>query len=100
MRTLVLLLTFGTLAGCVSYQPRPLGTQSTLQTDVAHISIDRSQMPLPELVAHEFNAEGGLGMTDIAMMRASRTRRRSAPACCPTRSSISGSTSHTTRSGQ
>ena len=68
MRTLVLLLIFGTLAGCVSYQPRPLGTQSTLQTDVAHISIDRSQMPLPELVAHEFNAEGGLGMTDIAML--------------------------------
>src|ERR1700694_1729084 len=68
MRTLVLLLTFGTLAGCVSYQPRPLGTQSTLQTDVAHISIDRSQMPLPELAAHEFNAEGGLGMTDIAML--------------------------------
>src|ERR1700716_1661500 len=68
MKTLVLLLIFGTLTGCVSYQPRPLGTQSTLQTDVAHITIDRSQMPLPELVAHEFNAEGGLGMTDIAML--------------------------------
>src|ERR1700676_5825694 len=68
MRTLVLLLTFGTLAACVSYQFRPLGTRSTLQTDVARISIDRSQMPLPELVAHEFNAEGGLGMTDIAML--------------------------------
>ena len=68
MKTLVLLLILGTLTGCVSYQPRPLSTQSTLQTGVAHISIDRSQMPLPELVAHEFNAEGGLGMTDIAML--------------------------------
>src|ERR1700682_4249621 len=64
----LLLLMFGTLAGCVSYQPRPLNTQSTLLNDVAHISIDRSQIPLPELVAHEFNAEGGLGMTDIAML--------------------------------
>src|ERR1700730_5614215 len=68
MKALVLLLIFGTLAGCVSYQPRPLGTQSTLQTDVARISIDRSQMPLPELGAHEFNVEGGLGMNDIAML--------------------------------
>src|SRR5467141_176938 len=68
MKNPVLLLIFGTVAGCVSYQPHPLSTQSTLQTDVAHISIDRSQMPLPELVAHEFNAEGGLGMTDIAML--------------------------------
>src|ERR1700686_2468687 len=68
MKNLVLPLIFGTLAGCVNYQPRPLSTQSTLQTDVAHISIDRSQMPLPELVAHEFNADGGLGMTDIAML--------------------------------
>jgi outer membrane protein TolC len=68
MKTLVLLLIFGALSGCVSYQPRPLSTQSTLRTNVARISIDRSQMPLPELVAHEFNAEGGLGMTDIAML--------------------------------
>src|SRR3977135_3883432 len=68
MKTLVLLLILGTLTGCVSYQPRPLSTQSTLQTDVAHVSIDRSQMPLPELVAHEFNAEGGLGMTGIPML--------------------------------
>lgn len=68
MKNLVLLLILGTLAGCVSYQPHPLSTQSTLQTGVAHISIDRSQMPLPELVAHEFNADGGLGMTEIAML--------------------------------
>ena len=64
----LLLLMFGTLAGCVSYQPRLLNTQSTLETEVAHISIDRSQMPLPELVAHEFNADGGLGMTEVAML--------------------------------
>src|SRR5258706_2372910 len=68
MKNLVLLLIFGTLAGCVSYQPRPLNTQSTLLNDVAHISIDRSQMWLPELVEHEFNADGGLGMTDVAML--------------------------------
>jgi outer membrane protein TolC len=68
MKNLALLLICGALAGCVSYQPRPLSTQSTLQTDVAHISIDRRQMPLPELVAHEFDAEGGLGMTEIAML--------------------------------
>src|ERR1700704_373118 len=68
MKTLALVLIFGILAGCVSYQPRPLSTQSTLRTDVAHVSIDRGQMPLPELAAHEFNAEGGLGMTDVAML--------------------------------
>jgi outer membrane protein TolC len=64
----LLLLMFGSLAGCVSYQPQRLNTQSTLLNDVAHIRIDRSQMPLPELAVHEFNAEGGLGMTDIAML--------------------------------
>jgi outer membrane protein TolC len=68
MKNLLLLLIFGTLAGCVSYQPQRLNTESTLLSDVGHISIDRSQMPLPELAAHEFNAEGGLGMTDIAML--------------------------------
>src|SRR5882672_9916609 len=68
MKNLLLFLMFGSLAGCVSYQPRPLSTQSTLQTKVARISIDRGQMPLPELVANEFNAEGGLGMTEIAML--------------------------------
>ncbi|MGH8652672.1 MAG: TolC family protein [Gammaproteobacteria bacterium] len=68
MKNLLLLLMFGSLAGCVSYQPQRLNTRSTLLNDVAHIRIDRSQMPLPELVAHEFNAEGGLGMTEIAML--------------------------------
>jgi outer membrane protein TolC len=59
---------FGSLAGCVSYQPQRLNTQSTLLNDIAHIRIDRSQMPLPELAAHEFNAEGGLDMMDVAML--------------------------------
>jgi outer membrane protein TolC len=68
MKNVLLLLMFGTLAGCVSYQPQRLNTESTLLSDVGHISIERSQMPLPELAAHEFNAEGGLGMTDIAML--------------------------------
>lgn len=68
MKNLLLLLMFGSLAGCVSYQPQRLNTQSTLLKDVAHIRIDRSQMPLPELVSHKFNAEGGLGMTEIAML--------------------------------
>jgi outer membrane protein TolC len=68
MKNVLLSLLFGALAGCVSYQPLPLSTQSTLRNDVAHIIIDRSQMPLPELVAHEFSAEGGLDMTDIAML--------------------------------
>jgi outer membrane protein TolC len=68
MKNPLLLLMFGGLAGCVSYQPQQLNTQSTLLNDVAHISVDRSQMPLPELVAHEFNAEGGLGVTEIAML--------------------------------
>ncbi len=69
MKNLLLLLMFGSLAGCVSYQPQRLNTQSMLLSDVAHIRIDRSQMPLPELAAHEFNAEGGLGMMDIAYWR-------------------------------
>jgi outer membrane protein TolC len=68
MKNLLLPLLLGALAGCVSYQPHPLGTRSTLGTDVAHISIDRSLMPLPELATHEFSAGGGLGMTDIAML--------------------------------
>src|SRR5260370_31417975 len=68
MKNPLLLLMFGGLAGCASYQPQQLNTQSTLLNDVAHISVDRSQMPLPELVAHEFNAEGGLGVTEIAML--------------------------------
>jgi outer membrane protein TolC len=68
MKNLLLLLMFGSLAGCVSYQPQRLNTQSTLLNDIAHIRIDRSQMPLPELAAHEFNAEGGLDMMDVAML--------------------------------
>lgn len=68
MKNPLLLLMFGTLAGCVSYQPQRLNTESTLLSDVGRISIDRGQMPLPELAAHEFNADGGLGMTDIAML--------------------------------
>src|SRR5258708_13639400 len=68
MKNPLLLVMFGGLAGCASYQPQQLNTQSTLLNDVAHISVDRSQMPLPELVAHEFNAEGGLGVTEIAML--------------------------------
>jgi len=68
MKKLLLILMLSGMSGCASYQPQRLNTQSTLLNDVAHISVDRSQMPLPELVAHEFNAEGGLGMTDIAML--------------------------------
>jgi outer membrane protein TolC len=68
MKKLLLILMLSGMSGCTSYQPQRLNTQSTLLNEVAHISVDRSQMPLPELVAHEFNAEGGLGMTDIAML--------------------------------
>jgi hypothetical protein len=43
MKNLLLLLMFGSLAGCVSYQPQRLSTQSTLLNDVAHIRTELTQ---------------------------------------------------------
>lgn len=56
------------LSGCTSYHAQPLGERADLLRGYADIKIDRSQMPLPELAAHEFNAGDSLDIDDIAML--------------------------------
>jgi len=56
------------LAGCATYQAKPLGEHATLLGSYANIVIDRSRMPLPQLAAHAFNVHGGLDMDDVAML--------------------------------
>lgn len=69
MRKLSLpLLLAGALAGCVTYQARPLGTRSTLPDRIPDLTIDARQMPLPDLAAHRFDPSDGLDMTEVAML--------------------------------
>lgn len=56
------------LTGCATYRAKPLSEHADMPNRYADITVDRSRMPLPELAAHTFNAEGGLDMDDIAML--------------------------------
>ncbi|MBS0328065.1 MAG: TolC family protein [Proteobacteria bacterium] len=66
-----LLATAGTLAvlaGCASYQPKPLDLHPGMLDSVPHVTIDTSRLALPELRAHPFDATHGLDMTDVAIL--------------------------------
>jgi outer membrane protein TolC len=63
----VLLLLAG-LAGCAGYRAKPLPMQPVLPHQVPHLTIDSSEMPLPELAAHHFDPNDGLDMTEVAML--------------------------------
>lgn len=67
-RNWILAICVADLAGCAAYQPKPLVDHATMPNHYADITIDRRQMPLPELAAHTFNAHGALDMDDIAML--------------------------------
>ncbi len=56
------------LGGCASYQPNPLPEHASLAQGWTRITVERARMPLPELAAHAFNANGRLDMDDIAML--------------------------------
>jgi len=57
------------LAGCATYQSKPLDLHPTMLDAVPpHITIDTSKMPLPELRSHVFDPSHGLDMTDVAML--------------------------------
>ena len=56
------------LAGCASYQPKPLDIHPSMRDAVTHVTIDTKDMPLPELRAHRFDPSHGLDMTDVAIL--------------------------------
>ncbi len=56
------------LAGCASYEPKPLDMQPGMLDSVSHLTIDTRDLPLPELRAHPFDPSHGLDMTDVAIL--------------------------------
>ncbi len=56
------------VAGCATYEPKPLEVHPTMLDAVPHITVDTSEMPLPELRAHPFDPSHGLDMTDVAIL--------------------------------
>ena len=54
----LLLFMLGSVAGCVSYQPKPLNTQSTLLDDIAHMpQLWAKYRERPEALVAEVEAE-------------------------------------------
>ena len=67
-RYLVIAAAFAGLAGCASYQPKPLNLQPAMLPAVPHVTVDTGEMPLPELRTHTFDPSHGLDMTDVAIL--------------------------------
>lgn len=61
-----------TLSGCAVYHRDPLssaaGDTALSMTDLHHIRIDTTMMPLPELAAHRFDLSDGLDIEETAML--------------------------------
>jgi outer membrane protein TolC len=57
-----------TLVGCATYRADPLGARATLPERIQDITVDRRQMPLPELAAQPFDPRDGLDITETAML--------------------------------
>jgi outer membrane protein TolC len=64
----VVLVLMATIVGCSTYRAKPLPLQPTLSREVPHLTIEASQMPLPELATHRFDPSDGLDMTEVAML--------------------------------
>ena len=60
--------TLALLAGCASYEPKPLVSRPSMLDAVPHVTVDTREMPLPELRAHVFDPSHGLDMTDVAIL--------------------------------
>ncbi|WP_347556953.1 TolC family protein [Robbsia sp. KACC 23696] len=58
------------LAGCQSYQPKPLTVDSAAldKTRFAHLSIDPATLPLPGLRAYRFDPSDGFDPMEVAMI--------------------------------
>ncbi|OWT66464.1 transporter [Candidimonas nitroreducens] len=58
------------LSGCASYQSQPLPDRAggLSRAQLAHIRVDRREMPLPELAAHRFDPSNGLDIEEVAML--------------------------------
>ena len=56
------------LAGCASYQARPLPMKADWPEGLNRLKVDQAAMPMPELAAHRFDPEDGLDMTEVAMI--------------------------------
>ncbi|MEO8925276.1 MAG: TolC family protein [Caldimonas sp.] len=56
------------LAGCATYQPKPLDLHPKMLDTVPHLTIDTSRLPLPEMRTHRFDPADGLDMTDVAIL--------------------------------
>ncbi|WP_230474887.1 TolC family protein [Dyella monticola] len=55
------------LASCATYSPLPLGDGEGIK-DVAHLTVNVAEMPLPVLRTHAFDPAHGLDVTDVAML--------------------------------
>jgi outer membrane protein TolC len=64
----VIFLVFGISTGCVRYHPKAPPSKASFPSDLAHITVDASLMPLPELASHRFDPRDGLDMTEVAML--------------------------------
>lgn len=58
---------FGTLAGCATYTPLPLGDSRGARSAV-RLSVDAGAMTLPTLDTHRFDPADGLDATEVAML--------------------------------
>jgi outer membrane protein TolC len=56
------------LAGCASYEPAPLASETDLVRRVETLSVDASAMPTAGLRTHRFDPSDGLDATELAML--------------------------------
>lgn len=62
------LLLCGALAGCATYEPQPLTTESAAPATLADLRVDAASLPFPALAAHRFDPTDGLDIVETAML--------------------------------
>lgn len=56
------------LAGCASYRPLALPSDTALIHDIGRLGVDVARLPRSELGAHPFDPSDGLDITEVAML--------------------------------
>jgi outer membrane protein TolC len=63
----ILIGLLGSLTGCATYAPLPLGNARGADS-AAQLSVDAASMPVPALATHRFDPSNGLDATEVAML--------------------------------
>ena len=64
----VLLTASACLQGCATYQAAALPATPDFLQDMAHLTVDRAKLDVPELKSHPFDPSDGLDMDEVAML--------------------------------